>query len=119
LANILPPYGGPTFHDVLQTAYETGHFPSEFLQMLQDGTGYFKKISLGEGEEWNERLHYYKKGFLSVNPLQGLHILQQYHDTSKLWYSGNAKTFEIIVREFILLGMQKDIVRYIRNYYTC
>jgi hypothetical protein len=46
LANILPPNGGSTFYDLLQTAYEADSFPSEILQMLQNGTCYSKRISL-------------------------------------------------------------------------
>jgi hypothetical protein len=51
LADILPLNGGPTFYDLLQTAYEVDPFSSEILQMLQYGTHYSKPIRLGECEE--------------------------------------------------------------------
>jgi hypothetical protein len=77
LADILPLNGGPTFHDVLQTIYKADSFPSEILQMLEDGTRYSKQITLGEYEERNQRLYYCRNLFLLDHPPLCLHILQQ------------------------------------------
>jgi hypothetical protein len=63
LANIPTPDGGPTFYGLLKTAYDADPFPSEFLWMLQDGTCYFKQITLGEYEQQNDKLYYRKKLF--------------------------------------------------------
>jgi hypothetical protein len=68
--------------------------------MHQDGTHYSKRISLGECKKQNERLYYPKEYFLSDHLPLHLHILQQHYDTLESGYSGQAKTFEIVAREF-------------------
>jgi hypothetical protein len=47
LGDNLPPNGGPTFYQLLQTAYEANPFASESLQMLQNGIWYTKYVSWG------------------------------------------------------------------------
>jgi hypothetical protein len=78
LVHILPLDGGPTFHDLLQTVYETDSFPSEILQIFQDTIHYSKESSLGKCEEWNKWLYYCEKLFLPNYPPLDLHILQYY-----------------------------------------
>jgi hypothetical protein len=54
LVDIEPPNWGPTFYDLLHTAYEAVAFASDILEMLYNGTKYSKQINLGECEERNE-----------------------------------------------------------------
>jgi hypothetical protein len=101
LTDISPLNGGFTFYDLLQTASKADPFPSKIVYIPQDGTHYFKRISLGGCEEQNEQLYYHGKHFLpDYSPLY-LHILQQHHETPWSGHCCQAKTYEIIAWEFI------------------
>jgi hypothetical protein len=94
--DILPWNEGPTFHDLILTAYEVNLFPSYVVQRLKDGLRSSKKISLVECEQYNEKLYYCRKLYLlDYLPLR-FHVLQQYQVTPESGYCTEAKTFTII-----------------------
>ena len=119
LADILPTNGRSHLDTLLDKAYEANPFPSEIIASLLSGQRTSNKISLNECEIRNERLYYRERLFIPEYPELRLHLLQQHHDVPSTGHCGQAKTFELLAREYTWFGMRKDVRRYIRNCHIC
>ena len=99
--------------------YDTYPFPLEILDMLRRGERISNKITLSECEEHDGRLLY--RGCLYVPNYDDLRLflIQQSHDLPSAGHGGQAKSFELLSRDYIWFGMRKDISRYIRNCHVC
>jgi hypothetical protein len=74
LADIPPPNGGLTFHDLMFIVCEADPFPTDIVQILHDGIGSSKKIFLGKCKQDNG-LYYYEKVYLPDYTPFHLHVL--------------------------------------------
>ena len=119
LADIPPANGHSHFDTLLDKAYEADPFPSEIIASLLSGQRTSNKISLNECEIRDERLYYCERLFIPDYPELRLYLLQQHHDVPSAGHCGQAKTFELLAREYTWFGMRKDVHRYIRNCHIC
>ena len=119
LADIPPMNGLTRFDSLLANAHETDPFPSKIIALLLDRRPTCKKISLNECEIQDNRLYYRDRLLISDHDELRLHLLQQHHVVPSAGHCGQAKTFELLAREYTWFGMRKDVRRYIRNCHTC
>jgi transposase InsO family protein len=119
LADIPPPNGGSQLATLMEQAYQADPFPSEIIAMLVQGQRKCNKITLSECEIRDNKLYYRERLFIPDFDDLRLYLLQQHHDTPSSGHCGQAKTFELLSREYTWFGMRKDVHRYIRNCHVC
>ena len=119
LADIPPVNGRSQFDSLLEKAYEADPFPLEIIALLCDGQRTCKQITLNECEIREEPLYYRDRLYIPKHDELRLYLLQQHHDVPSTGHCGQAKTFELIARDYTWFGMPKDVCRYIRNCHVC
>ena len=119
LADIPPVNGHSQFETLLEEAYKADPFPSEVIALLLSGKQACNKILLNECEIRNERLYYRNHLFLPNYEELQLYLLQQHQNVLSAGHYGQAKTFELVAREYTWFGMRKDVRRYILNCHVC
>ena len=111
LADNPPTKGRSHFDTLLTKAYEADPFPSEIIASLLRGQHTCNKISLNECEVRDEQLYYRERLFIPDYIELRLHLLQQHHDVPSAGHCGQAKTFELLARDYTWFGMRKDVRR--------
>ena len=105
--------------DLFVRGYQQDPFPEKILDMLRKGTRRSREISLADCSDVEGRLLY--RGRIYVPDLHQLRLrlTRQYHDTPVAGHRGQAKTYELLSREYYWPQMIKFVERYIRNCHTC
>lgn len=80
-------------------AYLADPFYDEVLQMLQDGTGYSKKIALADCNIKEGYLWYPERWYVPGYPPLRCHLLHSGHHSTLAVHSGRAKTLDLVVRQ--------------------
>ena len=119
MADIPPVNGHTQFDSLLEKAYEADPFPLKIIALLRDGQRTCKQIFLNECEIREERLYYRDRLYIPKHDELRLYLLQQHHDVPSAGHCGQAKTFELIAREYTWFGMRKDVRQYIWNCHVC
>lgn len=119
LASISPPDGRTPLEELLDKGYDADPFPSEILGMLERGERHSPRITLAECETKDGRLYYRDRLYVPDYDELRLHVLKESHDVPAAGHCGQAKTFELLDRNYTWKGMRNDVARYIRNCHTC
>ena len=101
--------GCSQFDSQIEKAYEADPFPLEIIALFRDSQRTCQKISVNECEIRREPLYYRDRLYVPNHDKLRLYLLQQHYDVPSAGHCGQAKTFEIIAREYTWLGMRKDV----------
>jgi Integrase zinc binding domain len=87
--------------------------------MLRKDTRRSRKISLADCSDIESRLLYRNRIYVSDLYQLRFRLTRQYHDTPVAGHKGQAKTYELLSREYYWPQIIKFVERYIRNCHTC
>ena len=108
-----------TLEQLFEEGYRQDPFPHKVLQQLRNGERHSKEITLSECTEINGQLHYRERIYVPDHHFLRLRLCREHHDTPVAGHPGKAKTYELLVRNYYWLNMQRFVDQYVRNCHIC
>ncbi|CAJ2512148.1 Uu.00g051630.m01.CDS01 [Anthostomella pinea] len=109
----------PQIQDLFNQGYATDKELQLIVRALKKKESCHHKISLAECELSGEHLYYRECLYIPANERLHAELLRLYHASPVAGHMGQARTYEILSREYYWPGMLSYVERWVHNCHTC
>jgi len=117
-ANDIPRQEYPSISDLFIQAYKDDPLPNKILKAISQGDS-LKNITVAECTEQEGQMWYRGKRYVPKGDQLRLRLIQEHHNTALAGHPGQAKTFDLLDRQYYWKEMRKQVDQYVRNCHSC
>jgi len=96
----------------------TDPLAGKVMEAIHTGS-WLQEITVAECTVEDGQIWYRGNLYVPDNDAWRLWIIQEYHDTASTGHPDQAKTIDLLDRQYYCKGMQKDVDQSVRNYHGC
>jgi len=117
-ANDMPRQEGSSISDLFAQACVKDPQVDKILRAIRQGDS-LKEITVAECTEQEGQVWYRGKRYDPEGDQLRLRLIQEHHDTALAGHPGQAKTFDLLDRQYYWKEMWKQVDQYVRNCQSC
>jgi hypothetical protein len=117
-ANEMPVQEPPLISDLLSHLYKDDPLPNKILKAISQGDS-LKDITVAECTGQEGQVCYRGKRYVPESDQLRLRLIREHHDTAIPGHPGQAKTFDLLERQYYWKDMRKQVDQYVRNCHSC